>query len=196
MRHLLYLLLISSANNLDNVGVRIAYSIRGIKITTPINLWISVLTFVITSLAAFSGTRLSGLLTQKASAMIAMAILVGIGSWMIVQPYLARQRKIPTDRDLADEPGGLGVLLDPEKADRDHSKNIEFKEATLLGVGLSINNIGGGISAGMIGLNILWVGFLSATLSFLALWGGNYIADFSCLESLSSHRCIDSVTAG
>ena len=30
----------------------------------------------------------------------------------------------------------------------------------------------------MIGLNTFWVGFLSAVLSFLALWVGNYIAEF------------------
>ena len=60
----------------------------------------------------------------------------------------------------------------------DNSKHIDFREATLLGIALSINNVGGGLSAGMIGLNSFWVGFLSAVLSFIALWAGNYIAEF------------------
>lgn len=60
----------------------------------------------------------------------------------------------------------------------DNSKHIDFKEATLLGIALSINNIGGGLSAGMIGLNPLLVGILSAVLSFFALWIGNYVAEF------------------
>jgi putative Mn2+ efflux pump MntP len=38
--------------------------------------------------------------------------------------------------------------------------------------------VGGGVSAGMIGLNSFWVGFLSAVLSFIALWAGNYVAEF------------------
>ncbi len=190
MHHFLYILLISLANNLDNVGVRIAYSIRGIKITNPINLWISVITFAITFIAAFSGTRIAGYLNKEVSAMIAMVILVAIGSWMIVQSYIARKAEPSADSAEEGQAGGLAVLLDPEKADRDHSKNIEFREATLLGIALSLNNVGGGVSAGIIGLNTFWVGFFSAGLSFLALWGGNYIADFCIKWNLSNKATI------
>ena len=48
----------------------------------------------------------------------------------------------------------------------------------MLGIALSINNIGGGMGAGMIGLNSFLVGLFSAIFSFLALWAGNYIAEF------------------
>jgi putative sporulation protein YtaF len=67
--------------------------------------------------------------------------------------------------------------LKPEHADKDNSKHIDFKEGTVLGIALSINNIGGGLSAGMIGLSPLLVGVLSAVVSFVALWTGNYVAD-------------------
>ena len=190
MRHFLYILLISLANNLDNIGVRIAYSVRGIKITNPINLWISVLTFAITFLAAFSGTRISGFLSKEVSSMIAMVILVAIGSWMILQPYITGRDKHPVNSDRESEERVLDVLLDPEKGDRDHSKNIDFREATLLGIALSINNVGGGVSAGMIGLNTFWVGFFSATLSFLALWAGNYVAEFCTKWNLSNKATV------
>jgi len=190
MHHLLSILVISAANNLDNVGVRIAYSIRGIKITNRINLWISVITFVITFFAALSGTWISGILNKEVASVVAMLILVAIGSWMIVQPYVNRVRKLTTDSDLESEAGGLDVLLNPEKADRDHSKNIEFREATLLGIALSLNNVGGGVSAGMMGLNKFWVGFLSAALSYMALWGGNYIADFCVRWNLTNKATI------
>ena len=190
MHQLVYIFLISLANNLDNVGVRIAYSIRGIKITTPINLWISALTFVITFFAAVSGTRISGLLSKETSSIIAMVILVAIGSWMILQPYVTRKDKYPRMGDRDSDVGFLDVLLDPEKADRDHSRNIDFKEATLLGIALSINNVGGGVSAGIMGLNTFWVGLFSALLSFLALWAGNYIAGFCTKWNLSTKATV------
>ncbi len=60
----------------------------------------------------------------------------------------------------------------------DNSKDIDFKEATVLGIALSINNIGGGLGAGLIGLNSWLVGLLSAVISFLALWAGNYVTEF------------------
>jgi putative sporulation protein YtaF len=165
MQYLLYAFLIALMNNFDNVGARIAYSIWGIKITTLINLWISVITFVISFLAAFSGTMISGSLGKQLSSVIAMVLLTAIGSWMILEQFL---------RDMCSEKPSpkkwkniCHILLKPENADMDNSKHIDFKEATLLGIALSINNVGGGLSAGMIGLNSFLVGFLSAVLSFV-----------------------------
>ena len=69
-------------------------------------------------------------------------------------------------------------MKNTENADEDNSNDIDFKEATFLGIALSINNIGGGLSAGIIGLNPFFIGFFSAVISFVALWAGNYITDF------------------
>ena len=177
MKHIVYILLIALANNVDNIGARIAYSIRGIKITTAINIWISVITFFISALAAYSGSVLSGLLSKQVSSAISMLLLTAIGVWIIIEPYM---KKSIRGEDSALETGHsiFHIMIKPEKADLDNSKHIDFEEATVLGIALSINNIGGGISAGMIGLNSFWVGLLSALISFLALWGGNYITDY------------------
>lgn len=178
MHHFLYALFIALTNNLDNIGVRIAYSIRGIKITALINLWIAAITFVISFFAALSGTIISGFLSKQLSSIIAMLILSAIGSWMIVEQYVRRNNNRTEKPDQENGKSICHILLKPENADMDNSKHIDFKEATLLGIALSINNIGGGLSAGMIGLNTFLIGLLSAVLSFLALWAGNYIAEF------------------
>jgi len=193
MHHLFYTLLIALTNNFDNIGVRIAYSIRGIRITTPINVWISVITFVISFFAALSGTMISGVMSKQLSSLIAMLLLTFIGVWMIAEPYLKKDYGCAGESIGSDKKKASHVLLHPEHADLDGSKHIDFKEATLLGIALSINNIGGGLSAGMIGLNSFWVGLLSAVLSFLALWAGNYIADFFIRWNLSQKA---SVVAG
>ncbi len=178
MHHLLYTFFIALTNNLDNVGVRIAYSIRGIRISTLINLWISVITFIISFLAAFSGTIISGFLSKQLSSVIAMLLLTAIGLWMILEPYLRRNNMHAGESAQENKNSISHVLLNPHDADMDNSKHIDFREATLLGIALSINNVGGGVSAGMIGLNSFLVGLMSAALSFLALWAGNYIAEF------------------
>lgn len=180
-------------NNFDNIGVRIAYSIRGIRISTPINLWISVITFIISFFAAYSGSIISGVVSQQLSSVIAMSLLTAIGLWMILEPYLRKENN-NTSESLQDKKIHFGhVLIDPNKADIDNSKHIDFKEATFLGIALSINNVGGGVSAGMIGLNSFWVGLLSAVLSFIALWAGNYVAEFFVKWNLSKKA---SVVAG
>ncbi len=185
MYHFFYTLFIALTNNIDNVAARIAYSIRGIRISLPINIWISAITFVISAFAAYSGTMISGFLSKQLSSIIAMALLSGIGLWMIAGACAKKVDDPIEDSRPDEEKNVFRIMAKPERADRDRSKHIDFKEATLLGIALSINNVGGGISAGMIGLSPFWVGLLSAALNFLALWGGNYIAQIFIAWKLS-----------
>lgn len=168
---------IALINNIDNIGVRIAYSIRGIKINVSKNLWISFITFIISSLSAFSGNFITRILNKQVCSFISMILLTVIGLWIILEPHLKKNNN--AEDELNNENNTVcEVLLKPEKADMDNSKDIDFKEATLLGIALSINNVGGGISAGIMGVNIYFVGFLSALISFLALLAGNYASEF------------------
>lgn len=187
MERFLYTFFIALSNNFDNIGARIAYSIRGVHISLPVNLWISAITFGISFGAAFAGTEAAGLISRTAASLIAMALLSAIGIWMIAGPHL-KKRNGNNGACAPAGPKGKGarrVLLEPESADLDNSKHIDFREGTLLGVALSMNNIGGGVGAGMMGLNSFLVGALSAALSFLALWAGNYASAFFVNRGLS-----------
>ncbi len=132
-------------------------------------------------------------MSKQLSSMIAMVLLSAIGLWMIVEPYLKKDKDSADEAEQGNKKSARQVLLRPENADMDNSKHIDFREATFLGVALSINNVGGGVSAGIIGLNSFWVGFLSAVLSFLALWAGNYVAEFFIKWNISKKA---SVVAG
>lgn len=181
MENILNTFLIALSNNFDNIGARVAYSMRGIRISNPINLWISVITFVVSALSAYSGTAISGVLPKNTTSIIAMVLLTVVGSWMILEQYVRKKDdgEGSAERQYRDGKASLmEVFSEPEKADADGSKHIDFKEATILGLALSINNVGGGLSAGMIGLNAIMIGLLSAVINFVALWAGNYIAAF------------------
>ena len=190
MHNFIYTFFIALSNNFDNVGARIAYSIRGIMISPLINLWISVITFVISFFAAYAGTLISHVISKQLSSLIAMLLLTAIGAWIILEPYLKKDEDSTDESAHGNKKSARHVLLNPKNADMDNSKHIDFKEATVLGIALSINNIGGGVSAGIIGLNSFWVGLLSAVLSFLALWGGNYIAEFFLKWNMSKKASI------
>jgi putative sporulation protein YtaF len=174
----LYTFFIAFTNNLDNIGVRIAYSIQGIKISALINAWISVVTFVISFFAVLFGTMISEFLSKQVTSIIAMLLLAALGLWMILEPYIRKKNQSAVATSRTSDKSIFHVLVNPEEADMDKSKHIDFREATLLGFALSINNVGGGVSAGMLGLNSFWVGLLSAMLSFLALWLGNHVSEF------------------
>ena len=178
MKYIIFILIIAVVNNLDNIGVRIAYSIRGIKISTLINLWISVITFVISASAAFSGAIMSEFLSKRLASVVSMLLLSAIGLWIIVEPFIKKHQSTVAPSNEAGVKGFWHILSNPHYADKDGSKHIDFQEATVLGIALSINNIGGGMGAGMIGLISFLVGLFSAIFSFLALWAGIYIAEY------------------
>jgi putative sporulation protein YtaF len=179
-----YALLIALANNVDNLAARIAYSIRGTRISTPINLWIALITFAISFGAALLGTAVIGSFGTRAASVIAMMLLVGLGCLMIFQAR--KQPRYDEMRLQKDATGLWSVLLKPDRADVDASKHIDFKEGSVLGIALSINNIGGSVSAGIIGVAPFTVGFLSALISFAALWAGNYVAEFFIKRGITS----------
>jgi putative sporulation protein YtaF len=119
-----------------------------------------------------------------------MLLLTAIGLWMIVAPFFKKDDYCTDESPQQKKKSASHVLLNPQNADMDDSKHIDFREATLLGIALSINNVGGGVSAGMIGLNSFWVGFLSAVLSFIALWAGNYVAVFFIKWNISKKATV------
>ncbi len=188
VQEFLYAFLIALTNNVDNLGARIAYSIQGTRVSTPINLWISIITFVISFAAAFSGAAAIGSLGTEAASVIAMGFLVAIGSWMVLQTRKqAWHEEKPPGKDAASP---WTVLLKPHHADMDASKHIDLIEGTVLGIALSINNIGGGLSAGIIGLNPFLVALLSAFVSFVALWAGNYMAEFFVKRGITEKAAV------
>lgn len=168
-----YALFIALANNVDTIGVRMAYTVKGIKVSHAINFWIALIAFGISALASLSGELIASFLPAKLVSILSMVLLVLIGLWLIIEPYVNKPKK-PVNRP----PHMLDILADPVEADRDHSKHIDFKEATVLGMALSLNNIGGGLSAGILGINWLLMGLLSALISWLIFWAGNQLTDY------------------
>lgn len=177
MMHFLYTIFIALVNNLDNVGVIIAYSFRGIKISLQKNLWISLITLIISTLAAFSGKIITMFLSRHTCSFISMILLICIGLWIIFEPFIKKENKDNIQAEKK-ENNIYGILKDPANADADNSKDIDFNEATMLGIALSINNIGCGLSAGMIALNPFFIGIFSAIFNFLALRAGSYVTDY------------------
>ena len=187
MRHLFYACAIALANNVDNIAARIAYSLGGVKIGLPVNIWIAAITFAITACAASLGAGLGGTIGGAIASLFAMGVLVCLGGWMIIEPRLRPSRtRLPSESAKS----VYGVLLDPQGADLDGSKHIDFKEATLLGIALSITNIGGGLSAGMMSVDPLVVGLLSAAFSFAALWAGNHLSELFVRHKLADKAAI------
>lgn len=75
----------------------------------------------------------------------------------------------------------------------DGSRVIDLREASLLGVALSLNNIFGGISAGMIHISPLGMASLSVFFNVVCLVSGHLIGTGLHATRLSRHAQILSV---
>ena len=66
----------------------------------------------------------------------------------------------------------LALLDNPFSADQDFSRHIDRREALLLGVALSLNNVVNGVAAGIAGLDPMRVTILVCIFSVLTIWAG------------------------
>ncbi len=167
MQSILYAFFIALINNIDNISVRIAYSLKGVKIDIYKNILISVITFIMSTLSAFLGDYLVNFISPSMCNIFTAIIFVCLGLYFIFEPYIKHKKAS----------NFIEIIMDPDNADIDNSKNIDFKEAIFLGIALNLNNIGGSLSAGVIGINIYLIGELSTLFSFISLWLGNYVAN-------------------
>ncbi len=183
LHHLVSATVIALSNNVDNLGARLAYSVQGTKVHLLINLWISFITFLISTCAGYFGGFIISMLGNTFASWLSMGMLAALGLWMIIHASLQSWHdRIHEEKTSIKH---VQILKKPHHADVDDSKHIDFGEGTMLGVALSINNIGGGVTAGVLGVAPLLVGLLSALVSFVALVAGNHAADFFIEKHIS-----------
>lgn len=152
-------ILIAAVSNLDNLGVAVAIGIRGTRISAIPNLIIAAATMAGTAAAMSSGSALSKLVPSSTAASLGSVIIIAVGAGTIL--------------------ASLGPVRAPERlpmlghAPRLRSRGISHREALLLGVALSLNNIASGIGAGVAGIPTLATTLLAGAFSLLCVGGGS-----------------------
>lgn len=81
--HLISILLIAIAANVDNLAVAIAYGIKRLRIRLLTNLFIALVSGVSTYLSISVGEDISGYLSVQAGNLLGSLVLLGIGVWGI-----------------------------------------------------------------------------------------------------------------
>jgi putative sporulation protein YtaF len=157
-------IVIAAASNLDNLGVGVAIGIRGTRIRAIPNLVIAAATMAGTAAAMSSGRALSELVPSPTAAALGALIIVAVGAGTVlasVSAVRAPGRSSMLDRAL-------------RRGRRDDAEGISYREALVLGVALSLNNIAAGIGAGVAGLPLLATTLLAGAFSLLCVGGGSF----------------------
>ncbi|MCL2860282.1 MAG: manganese efflux pump [Oscillospiraceae bacterium] len=164
------ILLFGLSSNIDNLFIGMAYGAKKIKIGMISNLIIGSITFIGTLVSMFLGKTLLYFIPLSIASALGSIIIIAIGCFYLIKYLYYNIKKISGD-------------LQIEKYDKDKSGNIELSEAFALGFALTINNIGLGIGASIIGLNIIATAIVSFLISVVFihtsnLVGNNYVSKF------------------
>jgi putative Mn2+ efflux pump MntP len=209
MPHLFSSFFLSSASNVDNFAVAIAYGVKKLRIDWLSNLLIALVSALGTILSMSVGTVISRYLPPPVANLLGSGVLIAIGL-MGIWDTLERERKrvrqkvrrnqmsrsmvvagpssefaeaTITEGTLENRPSDLSQLSyetfleNPEQADKDRSGHIDVKEAIALAFGLTINNLGSGVGAGISGLNIAFTAALTFIFSVASVIGGYFLGD-------------------
>lgn len=148
--NILLTLLFSVAANLDTLGVAVAYGIKNIKVKKYLYLIIAFISTLGTFASMSVGFLLTNFINEAYLTHLGALILIIIGIWFIKDFFVENNKKTLKEDKIYKE-----ILINPSSADKDKSGDLNLKECVTLSLALTINNIGVGIGASVVGLNIM-----------------------------------------
>jgi putative sporulation protein YtaF len=213
--HTFSLVLLAFALSLDGFGVGVTYGLRKIRIPLLSIFIISACSGIIIYLSMQIGVWIAQYVSPDYSKWIGAIILIGIGSWALIQLFMSKSSRedndhsrtdhIPAATIEADAQAGvkktvflfeikvfglvIQILKTPSVADVDRSGSISASEAALLGVALSLDAFGAGLGAALLGFSPLWtcisIAIASGTFLYLGPRVGFMFAGMRWIRKLS-----------
>lgn len=182
----LHCILLSLCSTLDSLGIGITYGLRNTRILFSAKIILFICSFSITLLSIFLGNFLSYMFPIYISNIIGCFVLIIIGSFMILSSF----KKEKTNINIEEKKDNslkvyqffinfLGITIqiirNPNNSDFDNSNKIDGKEAIFLGIALSLDSIGIGISSSMLEINFFFLPLFISILQLFFLSFGNIL---------------------
>jgi putative sporulation protein YtaF len=174
--------LMSISSNTDSFAIAIAYGIRKIRIAILPNLLIASVSSFGTFLSMSLGQTIGGYLPRSISTMLGSGVLISIGILGILGAIWQEQQRRKIEKYHQENPvklRSIDPLCETESyivplsiPPKNSSRYMTIKESIPLALSLTINNIGGGIGAGIANLNVPFTTGLTFILAILAILVG------------------------
>jgi putative sporulation protein YtaF len=162
--HILSSLIFTFSANVDNLAVGVAYGIKNLKISLLKSALVAFMSCLGTFGAMLFGRAIYHLLPKHFTNSIGSIILICLGIWSLYEAIKSNLNKNCYEQ----------VIDKPEIVDADKSGTIDTKEALILGLVLTVNNIGMGIGASITGINVILTSILTFIFSFIFIPSGVY----------------------
>ena len=179
MNYLQIILFVISSSS-DNFIVGLSYGTKKININFFNNFIIAIISGIGTLIAMLTGNLLTKYIPVRFCKIIGSLILIILALYFIADAFKKNKGKeLVADKDKIKNIQYYDNILEkPELADIDNSKTIELKEALILGIALSLNNIGIGIGASILGMNPFITSVLSFIFSLVFIQIGRLLGEF------------------
>lgn len=163
--HLLSVVGIGLAANLDNLGIGMSFGSRSTRIPPLSNLIIALLSMIAAYLAIVCGHAVTAFVPDRAANSGGGLLLVAMGLWSLRSERGKRlsegrsgvarveEGSLKNEAVRAAEVGTSHVIRHPEAADVDDNQVISWRESFALGGALSLNCVASGLGAGASGLS-------------------------------------------
>jgi putative sporulation protein YtaF len=196
---ILSLLILAFAVSIDSFGVGTTYGLRKVRIPFGSLLTITLCSAGMILFASAVARSLQLFISPPGAKSLGGVILMGLGLWALLKLHksLDQPRSDLTHEDHADpsrtgNPGGLGLILNilrtPMVADMDASGHISGVEALVLGIALSLDAFGAGVSAALLGyppwLSALLIGVMAGLILYLGVRFGNLFSGWSWMSRI------------
>lgn len=161
--------------SLDALIVGITYGIKKVHIGFWTNLLVSLITLAGTVVSIGLGLKLAPLFPAKAATLAGSAILILLGGYYILKFLIQAVKKYLANRQL--------TATEMQKTSSvPVRETLPLRETVLLGIALSVNNMGIGIGASIAGLELLPTAAATFLFSVCFLYLGNRLGKIRLLR--------------
>lgn len=171
-------ILLAMSLSMDSMGIGISYGLRKVRISLIVKIIISLISIIFTAASIFIGELILLIIDKDIAKLMGCLMLIVLGAFIIYQALKKNQKDKksirPMTRSFMLKSFGITIKIirDPISCDFDRSSHIDIKEAIYLGVALSIDSFGAGISSAVSGLDSYFIPLAVGLCQFLFLSGG------------------------
>ncbi len=162
----IYMIIIALSLSIDALGIGVSYGIRDIKTPITAKIIICSVSFIILLLSAFFGNIICEIISERIAELIGIAILIILGIWIIIQGTTKKKEYTCDKKTISIS---MKIIQTPELCDLNKSSVIDPLESVYLGIALSIDSIGVGITSSAFGFNKLIFSFMVCILQIILL---------------------------
>lgn len=189
-------ILLAVSLSMDALGIGVSYGLRGIKVPNKPKLIISFISLLFTAVAIGIGNIIVLFLPDYLAKLIGSGMLLVLGVVILIQVLGKNKKKVDEKEKNTEKtwtlnvkPLGFAIKIIREKTSLTALKSdiMGIRESIYMGVALSIDSFGAGISSAVSGMNDFFVPLMVGVCQFIFLSLGLF-----CGQKLTSFKKINS----